>query len=78
MIALGESVTVFDSTDPTKKGRKGDVVMETAKTLLLQTNGGRITVEKHGAVFIVSSTGEVLSGDDMKGRLQDRFGERKR
>ncbi|MDV3293414.1 MAG: ribonuclease P protein subunit [Nitrososphaerales archaeon] len=75
---MGETVTVFDSRDPTKKGRKGEVVMETAKTLLLQTSTGRITVEKLGAVLVVAATGDVLSGDDLYGRLQDRFGERKR
>lgn len=78
MISLGETVTVFDSKDPGKKGRKGEVVMETAKTLLLQTSRGRITVEKLGAVFVVAATGDVLSGDDLYGRLQDRLGERKR
>ncbi len=78
MSIVGETVTIMDSKDPTKKGRRGEVVLETAKTLLLRTPGGRITVEKLGTVMALAGTDEVLAGDDLAGRLEDRLRERRR
>jgi RNase P/RNase MRP subunit p29 len=75
---IGETVTVLSSTDPTKAGKKGLVVLETAKTLVIDTEAGTKTVEKSGSVFRVASSGKVVVGSDIAGRLEDRLGGRPR
>jgi RNase P/RNase MRP subunit p29 len=77
MSVLGTRVTVIAAKDETKVGRKGDVVLETEKTLLLQTLSGTITVEKAGTVLQVEESDEPLSGDDIRGKLEDRIRERR-
>jgi RNase P/RNase MRP subunit p29 len=75
---VGEDVTVVSSRDPGLRGRSGKVLLETANTLLLDTPGRRSTVPKAGSAFSLNSTGSVLTGDELKGRLEDRLGARKR
>jgi RNase P/RNase MRP subunit p29 len=71
---IGKTLTVFSSTDPTKVGRSGRVVLETAKTLTLESGPKTLVVEKRGSVFSVSGSKTVLSGEDIAGRLEDRLG----
>jgi len=78
MNLIGERVTVLSSTDPTKRGRSGVVVLETAKTLLLDSGGRTVRVEKRGTVFQLTASGHVVSGSDIVGRLQDRWGGKSR
>jgi len=78
MSVVGSRVTILDSNDPTKRGRRGEVVLETANTILLRTEDGRITVEKAGTVLAVEGNDEPLPGDDLQGRLEDRIGEGRR
>lgn len=78
MNVIGQTVTVMDATDQTKKGRSGEVVLETAKTLLLSARGGTIMVEKKGTVLLLAGSKIVVSGDDLAGRLEDRLRSRKR
>ncbi len=78
MNLLGEVVRVEASTDPTKVGRTGKVVAETAKTLLLDAGRGTIMVEKAGAAFSVAGSPAVALGDDMIGRTEDRLAGRGR
>ena len=78
MNVIGEMVTVLASPDPTKAGRTGRVVLETANTLLLDSGGRKVRVEKAGTAFKVLGSGKVLAGSDIAGRLQDRWGRRKR
>ena len=76
MSLIGERLTVLTSRDPTKAGRGGLVLLETAKTLVLESGSKTIRVEKEGAAFRVERTGTVLTGLDISGRLQDRLGRR--
>jgi RNase P/RNase MRP subunit p29 len=78
MSMVGEEVTVIDSSDPTNTGRKGEVVLETANTLLLRAAEKTITLPKAGTTFLVTSSKEVVAGADMLGRLEDRLRVRKR
>lgn len=78
MNVIGERITVLTSHDSTKVGRTGTVVLETAKTLVLDSGGRTIRVEKSGTGFMVQGSGQVLTGDDISGRLQDRLGRRVR
>jgi len=78
MNVIGARVKVLSSTDPTKTGLTGKVALETANTLMLDSGSRMIRVEKPGLVFQVLSTGMVVSGTDIAGRLEDRWGGRRR
>ena len=77
MSVVGEDVTVMTSTDPTKVGLKGTVVLETARTLLLVAGKRKLTVEKHGVTLKVDGERGLVTGGDIAGRLEDRLGGRK-
>ena len=74
MNIVGERVTVLSSSDGTKVGRTGRVLLDTAKTLVIESAGRSIRVEKSGASFLLLDSGRVLSGSEVYGRLQDRVG----
>jgi RNase P/RNase MRP subunit p29 len=74
MNVIGERVKVLSSTDPTKTGKSGRIVLETAKTLLLDCQGRTVMIEKRGTAFQLLGSGRVLTGSDVEGRLQDRWG----
>jgi RNase P/RNase MRP subunit p29 len=74
---IGERMTVLTSSDPTKAGMKGQVVLETAQTLLLDTGSKVVRVEKSGSAFLLSGSKKVVTGSDIEGRLQDRWGRRR-
>ena len=78
MSVVGSRVMILDANDGTKKGRKGEIVLETANTILLRTTDGTVTVEKAGTVLQVEGNDEPLSGDDLRGRLEDRLRVRRR
>ncbi|MDG6989041.1 MAG: ribonuclease P protein subunit [Nitrososphaerota archaeon] len=73
MNVVGERVTVVASSDPSKVGREGTVLLDTAKTLLLGTKEGVMRVEKGTSTFRLES-GKVVPGAGLAGRLQDRIG----
>ena len=74
MNLIGERVKVLTSPDPSKEGRAGRVLLETAKTLLIDTGGRTIRLEKSGGAFLLLDSGKVLTGSDIDGRLEDRWG----
>jgi len=74
---IGEKLAVLTSSDPTKSGRSGRVLLETANTLLLEEGGRTFRMEKAGAAFLITSSGTVVTGSDIAGRLQDRIGRRR-
>ncbi len=76
MNLIGKRVTVLTSPDPTMAGRTGLVLLETAKTLLLESGRGAIRVEKEGSAFMLMGSGRVVTGSDISGRLEDRLGRR--
>jgi len=73
---IGERLKVLTSPDPTKTGVTGRVLMETLNTLLLDSSGRTLRVEKAGSAFMLLNSGKVLTGLDLAGRLQDRLGRR--
>jgi RNase P/RNase MRP subunit p29 len=75
---MGEEVRLVDATDPGKKGIAGRVVLETANTLLIDSGSKSLIVEKSGSVFLIISSGTVVTGADIAGRLEDRWGGRSR
>ena len=78
MNLIGQRVRLLSARDPTKKGISGNVVLETAKTFLLEAGPRTLMVEKSGSVFQLLSGGAVIVGDDVVGRLEDRWGGRSR
>jgi len=78
MSIIGEEVAVLRASDPTKTGRKGRAVLETANTVVLYSERGKLTIEKKGSVFLLSPSGRVAAGEDIEGRLEDRLRSRKR
>jgi RNase P/RNase MRP subunit p29 len=76
MSVIGEQVKVLSATDPTLAGKTGLVVMETANTLVLQSLGRNVRIQKSGAAFMLLGTGRIVTGLDIAGRLQDRVGKR--
>ena len=74
MNIIGERLTVLTSSDPTKTGMNGQVVLETAQTLVLDTGQKIIRVEKSGSAFLLNRSKKVVTGSDIEGRLQDRWG----
>ena len=78
MSLIGEVITVVASTDPTKVGRSGTVLIETSKTLVMTCGNRRVRVEKQGAAFLTKRNKEVASGNDMVGRPEDYLGGRRK
>jgi RNase P/RNase MRP subunit p29 len=78
MNVIVERVTVVGPSDPSKRGRSGVVVLETEKTLLIDSGGRTVRIEKRGTVFRLTASGRVISGSDIAGRLQDRWEGRSR
>ena len=74
MNVLGLNLIVLASTDHSKVGRTGTVVLDTSKTLILSSAGGPFRVEKAGNVFRDCDSKSVFSGADITGRLEDRWG----
>ena len=77
MNVIGERLTVLTSHDPTKVGITGTVTLETLNTLLLNSSGRTLRVEKGGSAFMLLNSGKVLTGVDLAGRLPDRLGRRR-
>jgi RNase P/RNase MRP subunit p29 len=70
---IGGTLKVLASSDPSKVGRSGKVLLETANTLIIASRGDSIVVEKNGAAFLLG-TGRMVSGTEIAGRLEDRLG----
>ncbi len=77
MNVVTRTLTVVSSPDPGKVGRKGTVLVESCNMLTLESEGRVSMVEKKGAAFQVSGSGEVVTGADIAGRLEDRLGKRR-
>ena len=76
MNVIGSSIMVVLASDPTLVGRSGKVLLETKNTLVLGDGLKTIRIAKAGLKFSVLGTSTELSGSDLKGRLQDRWGSR--
>jgi RNase P/RNase MRP subunit p29 len=70
---IGEDVRVAAARDAALLGLKGKVVLETMHTLTIRTDGKRkVMLPKMGSALQLSS-GTILIGDDLEGRLEDRI-----
>lgn len=72
-LVIGEDVRVAASRDAALLGLRGKVVLETMHTLTIRTKTNRkVMLPKAGSALELSG-GEILLGDDLKGRLEDRI-----
>jgi len=70
---IGEDVRVAAARDAVLLGLRGKVVLESMHTLTIKTNSKRkVTLPKMGSALELSN-GEILIGDDLEGRLEDRI-----
>jgi RNase P/RNase MRP subunit p29 len=70
---IGEDVRVAAARDAALLGLRGKVVLETMHMLTIRTDAKRkVTLPKSGSALELSD-GEILLGDDLKGRLEDRI-----
>lgn len=70
---IGEDVRVAASRDTLLLGLKGRVVLETMHTLTIKTDAKRkVVLPKTGSALELSS-GTIVIGDDLEGRLEDRI-----
>ena len=74
MNVIGERIRVLSSSDATTAGRTGRVLLDTAKTLVIDSAGRHIRVVKSGSAFLLLDSGKVLTGSDIYGRVEDRLG----
>ena len=73
-LVIGEDVRVAATRDAALLGLKGKVVLETMHTLTIRTNMDRkVMLPKAGRCTGALRSGEILLGDDLKGRLEDRI-----
>ena len=70
---IGRKVKILVATDPTQVGLSGELVLERSKTLLLESHGRRLTIQKSGTVIEFAGKGGVIRGDDILGRVEERI-----
>jgi RNase P/RNase MRP subunit p29 len=70
---IGEDVRVAAAKNTLLLGLKGKVVLETMHTVTIKTAADRkVTLPKMGSALELS-TGKIVLGDDIEGRLEDRI-----
>lgn len=70
---IGEDVRVAAARNTLLLGLKGKVVLETMHTLTIRTEAKKNVVLPKVGSALELSTGAVLIGDDLEGRLEDRI-----
>jgi RNase P/RNase MRP subunit p29 len=72
-LIIGEDVRVAAARDAAILGLKGTVVLETMHTLTIRTGAKRRVVLPKAGSALELSGGEILLGDELEGRLEDRI-----
>jgi RNase P/RNase MRP subunit p29 len=70
---IGRRVKILVATDPTQVGLSGELVLERSKTLLLESHGRRLTIQKLGTVIELAESGDIIRGDEILGRVEERI-----
>jgi RNase P/RNase MRP subunit p29 len=73
MNLIGSEVSIVAASDPTLRGRRGEVVLETAQTLMLSDGGRFFRIPKKGTSLLLTESGELVTGELIRGRLEDRL-----
>ena len=72
-LIIGEDVRVAAARNAAILGLKGKVVLETMHTLTIRTDAKRKVILPKAGSALELQGGEILLGDDLKGRLEDRI-----
>ena len=70
---IGRKVKILVATDPNQVGLSGELVLERSKTLLLESQGRRLTIQKSGTVIELAGGGEIITGEEILGGLEERI-----
>jgi len=70
---IGRRVKILVATDPNQVGLSGELVLERSKTLLLESHGRRLTIQKLGTVIELAERGDIIRGDEILGRVEERI-----
>ncbi len=71
---VGERVKVLNASDQTQIGIRGEVVLESANTIVIEDEGEMRRVQKKGTVLQLEGNRQVVRGDEISGRPEDRLG----
>jgi RNase P/RNase MRP subunit p29 len=71
---IGQKVSVVKSNDKGQAGVTGSVVLESMNMLLIDNGRRKLSIPKAGTVLRLESTRELLRGDELVGRIEDRIG----
>ncbi len=70
---IGEEVVVVEATNESLRGMQGVVVDETKNMISLELHGERKNVLKRGIVLKLLRTGELVRGEELTRRSEDRL-----
>jgi len=72
---IGLSCEIISSKNKSQIGLKGEIIDETMKTLLIETDKGRKRIEKKGTIFRIKLNDKKLhiDGNFLFGRPEDRI-----
>jgi RNase P/RNase MRP subunit p29 len=70
---VGERVKVLTTSDHTQLSVRGRVVLEFANTIVIENEGRMRRIPKNGTVLQLEGGREVVRGDELSGRLEDRL-----
>ncbi|AFZ71084.1 RNase P/RNase MRP subunit p29 [Caldisphaera lagunensis DSM 15908] len=72
---IGLYVCIVKHLDPSIEGKCGKILYETKNTIIIETNKGKATILKKGAIFEIKIDNErvVVLGDNLIGRPEDRI-----
>jgi len=77
-IIIGQEVRVAGSQGGVRLGLAGRVVLETMNTITIRTEDGRNLMLPKAGTALELSSGKILLGEDIIGRLEDRISARAR
>lgn len=73
MSVVGERVVIIGSTDKSQLQLKGEVVLETANTIVILNGGRARRLQKKGTVLMLEHKKSLVRGDEITGRPEDRL-----
>ncbi len=71
-LIIGEWVRVVSASDRTQVGVNGTVVLESANMITIEDLRMK-RVQKKGTILLLRGTKDVITGEELSGRLEDRL-----
>ncbi len=70
---IGQRVAVLQCPDKGVVGTRGIFALETMKTITIVSGRSKRTMPKVGTVLQLQDSGDLVVGDELVGRLEDRL-----